>query len=287
MHRFCSVCVVLFSLVWPCLVQPQTPTSQPLGLTSLHEGNCSCALRLHHTEPTSQEGLVMTSRELNPQFYEASRAGRVVQHHLNTLYGSPFRVYVVTQVHTARTEDTGDDGMKYVLEFSVKDWASEGPECKASAEVLYPRGDVHQPPKVQSSPDGLLQANTSDKEQAFYQRYSAAAGPVSAKDIPDSYGHIDPEMEHFWHLAWVASSFIMLNESSENTLYSLAQVAKVTQLNIQDGQLRFELQVLLHDMVSQNINRWKLQVSWSPADGVQVLEMELLPRCHCKSQTRP
>lgn len=37
-------------------------------------------------------------------------------------------------------------------------------------------------------------------------------------------------MKPLWHLGIVSSSFIMLNESTENTLYNMAQVANVTQL---------------------------------------------------------
>lgn len=46
----------------------------------------------------------------------------------------------------------------------------------------------------------------------------------------DSYGHIEPDMKPLWHLGDVASSFVMLNESTEGTLYNMAQVANVTQL---------------------------------------------------------
>ncbi|XP_076838243.1 latexin isoform X2 [Brachyhypopomus gauderio] len=229
----------------------------------------------------------MASRELNPQFYEASRAGHVIQHHLNTLHGSPFRAYVVSRVHKARTEDMGADGRRYVMEVSVKDWVTEGPEVKGLAEVLFSSGEVQKTPQVDSSSLPLLPANTSEKEQAFFQRYSAPGSAISTTDIPDSHGHIDPDMKPFWHFACVASSFIMLNMSNENTLYNLAQVAKVTQLKSPDDQLRFEFQVLLHEMVSQEIIRWKLLVSWSPEDGMKVSETELLPRCHCKSNNHP
>lgn len=37
-------------------------------------------------------------------------------------------------------------------------------------------------------------------------------------------------MKPLWHLAIVASSFIMLNESTEDTLYNMAQVSNITQL---------------------------------------------------------
>lgn len=46
----------------------------------------------------------------------------------------------------------------------------------------------------------------------------------------DSYGHIEPDMVPFWHLGHLVASFVMLNESNENTLYNLAQVSKLQQL---------------------------------------------------------
>lgn len=47
---------------------------------------------------------------------------------------------------------------------------------------------------------------------------------------PDSYGHIEPDMVPFWHLGKLAASFVMLNQSNENTLYNTAQVSKIKQL---------------------------------------------------------
>ncbi|GAA6082927.1 latexin [Tachysurus ichikawai] len=222
----------------------------------------------------------MTSRKLNPIFYEATRAGHTIQHYINTVYGSPFRLYAVTQIHNARTEDMGESGMKYILEFSVKDTVGESSEGRCSAEVLYPRGETQRPPQVQCSCDGLPRLNTSDKEQEFYQQYRANSN-VTANDLPDSYGHIEPDMVPFWHLGHLVASFVMLNESNENTLYNLAQVSKLQQLKSEDDQLNFEYEVLLHEMVSQEIIRWKLLIAWSPAKSGKVLESELLPRCRC------
>ncbi|KAG9348314.1 hypothetical protein JZ751_002049 [Albula glossodonta] len=83
----------------------------------------------------------------------------------------------------------------------------------------------------------------------------------AVKDVTNSYGFIATEMRPFWHLGAVASSFVMLKESNESTLYNMAQVANVTQLEI------------IH---------WKLIVSWCPAEGVRVLTAEWQPKCeHC------
>lgn len=48
--------------------------------------------------------------------------------------------------------------------------------------------------------------------------------------LTDRTGHIEPDRKPLWHLGIVASSSIMLNESTENTLYNMAQVANITQL---------------------------------------------------------
>lgn len=101
---------------------------------------------------------------------------------------------------------------------------------------------------------------------------------------------MEPDTRPLWHLGIVASSFVMMNESTENTLYNMAQVANISQLvglsllqtqsltlarrhrTKQPGKrvaeeiigscfpvlqhsdndvLKFESLVLLHDMVSQ------------------------------------
>lgn len=41
---------------------------------------------------------------------------------------------------------------------------------------------------------------------------------------------MEPDTKPLWHLGIVASSFVMLNESTEDTLYNMAQVANITQL---------------------------------------------------------
>ncbi|KAK3513491.1 hypothetical protein QTP70_015500 [Hemibagrus guttatus] len=288
MNQSRLVCLVLVSLVWQCPVFYSSPVTTGPDTSSQNDVDCpsSCALAFPNSTSTTkdtvdQEGLNMTSRKLNPKFYEASRAGHAIQHYINTIYSSPFRLYTVTQIHNARTEDMGESGMKYFLEFSVKDIVGESSEGRCSAEVLYPRGETQHPPQVQCSCDGLPRVNTSDKEQAFYQQYSANSNAVTVNNLPDSHGHMEPDMVPFWHLGCLAASFVMLNESNENTLYNMAQVSKLKQLKSEDDQLNFEYEVLLHEMVSQEIIRWKLLITWSPAKSVKVLESVLLPRCRC------
>ncbi|XP_041851708.1 latexin isoform X2 [Melanotaenia boesemani] len=222
----------------------------------------------------------MATGELNPNHYPAQRAAKVVQHYLNTRYGSPYRLFGLHQVHSGNAEDVSNSGRRYQLEISVHEIISNKTQ-KCSAEVFFPQGEGPLLAEVQASPcDELLHIDTKLQEEALYQQYRNNQSLLSAQNLPDSYGHIEPDMKPFWHLAIVASSFIMLKESTENTLYNLAQVASIKQLATENEQLKFECHVLLHEMVSQEIPQWKLQFTWSSAGGVNVLEKEQLPHCH-------
>lgn len=49
----------------------------------------------------------METGELNPNYYPAQRAAKVVQHYINTRYGSPFQVFILQKVHSANAEVMG------------------------------------------------------------------------------------------------------------------------------------------------------------------------------------
>ncbi|KAL0972895.1 hypothetical protein UPYG_G00196160 [Umbra pygmaea] len=224
---------------------------------------------------------VMMTGVLHPSHYPARRAATVVQHYLNTRYGSPYRWVFLSTVHKGSAEDVTDIGRKYHLELTVQDTISNV-SGRCSAELVFPEGAEQGAPQVNASCDELLQSNTTAQEEVFYQQHIASNNPVSGDNIPDSHGHMEPTMKPFWHLGGVASSFIMLRESNESTMYNMAQVANFTQLETENNQLRFQYHVLLHEMVSQEIIHWKLLVTWSPAEGVKVLQTELQPKCHCE-----
>ncbi len=55
-------------------------------------------------EEVEPEEDVMATGELNPNHYPAQRAAKVVQHYLNTRYGSPYRLFGLQTVHSANAE---------------------------------------------------------------------------------------------------------------------------------------------------------------------------------------
>uniref|UniRef100_A0A3P9CJ93 Latexin n=1 Tax=Maylandia zebra TaxID=106582 RepID=A0A3P9CJ93_9CICH len=217
----------------------------------------------------------MATGELNPNHYPARRAAQVVQHYLNTRYGSPFRLIGVQTVHSGNAEDVADSGRKYQLELSVNDIITNTTQT-CSAELFFPKGKGQQPPEVKASHEGLLKIDIKAQEEALYQKYKTNQTLMSAQYLPDSHGHIEPDMKPFWHLGILASSFIMLNESTENTLYNVAQVANITQL----------VAPCLHDLLNtyrlsiKEIIHWKMLFTWSPAEGVKVVQMKRLPHRH-------
>ncbi|XP_068440370.1 latexin isoform X2 [Clinocottus analis] len=231
-------------------------------------------------EPVEEEAEedVMATGELNPNQYPAQRAAKVVQHFLNARHGSPCRLFGLHSVSSGNAEDVADSGRRYQLEISVQEIISNTTE-KCSAEVLFPRGEQRSA-AVQASCEEILKVNTTAQEEALFQKYNMNNSLVSAQNLPDSYGHIEPDHKPLWHLGIVASSAVMLKESTENTLYNMAQVANITQLASESQQLKFDCHILLHEMVSQEILHWKLLFTWSPPDGVNVLQMEQLPHCH-------
>ncbi|XP_059930972.1 latexin isoform X5 [Gadus macrocephalus] len=262
---------------------PSVPVpSEPVRVDSGADQNISIPIHTEQQQQQQQVALdvdVMLTGELNPNHYPARRAAQVVLHHLNTRYGSPYWWGALRQVHKATAEALGDSGRKYSLEVTLQDQIS-GTKETCTAEVVFPGGPAGGPPQVTTSYEGKSEINTQAQEEALYNQYNTSQNLLSGHNLPDSYGHVAPGMEPFWHLGGVASSFVMLKESSENTLYNMAQVVSVTQLATENNQLRFNYDVLLHEMVSQEIIHWKLLASWSPQEGVKASQMELLPKCH-------
>ncbi|XP_012693885.2 latexin [Clupea harengus] len=263
---------VFMVLLGDRLASPYRPETEPLD-PEPHEANSIVELEV----PPELDG-TMSDGELVPHHYPAQRAAKVVQHYLNTRHGSPYRWIELHRVNKASLEDLGQAGKKYYLEISLKEVISNTDLGQCSAEVLFSGEQDQGAPQVQCPCEGLQKLNTTAEEEALFQRLNSSATPLSGSNIPDSYGHIAPEMKPLWHLGAAAASFVMLKESNESTLYNMAQVANITQLETENGQLRFKYHVLLHDMISQEILHWKLLVSWSPAGGVSVLQTEGQPK---------
>uniref|UniRef100_A0A8B9RY18 Latexin n=1 Tax=Accipiter nisus TaxID=211598 RepID=A0A8B9RY18_9AVES len=146
-----------------------------------------------------------------------------------------------------------------------------------TAEVLYHLGNKNIAPDVQFTIEGELK-NTDEADNIFYSRIKSLEKELVAENIPDSHGHVSPEMEPIRLLAWVASGYVMWQNSTENTKFQLAQIKHVKQVKRSDEYLEFDYMILLHEMVSQEIIPWQMTVLWHPQHGVQVTQDSRQPK---------
>ncbi|NXG46997.1 LXN protein, partial [Psilopogon haemacephalus] len=147
-------------------------------------------------------------------------------------------------------QDIADVGHKYHLELVLEDVLAKDTTVNCTAEVLYHLGNQKRAPDVQFTLEGELR-NTTEADTVFYNRIKSLDQELVAEDIPDSQGNVPPALQPVHLLAWVASGYLIWQNSTENTKFQLAQVKHVKQVKRSDEYLEFDYLVLLHEMVSQ------------------------------------
>ncbi|XP_043347770.1 latexin isoform X3 [Dermochelys coriacea] len=195
--------------------------------------------------------------EIPPAHYPATRAAAVAVNYINYQHGSPSKIFMVQKVTKASREDNA---------------------INCTAEILCHVGNQHTAPQVHFTVEGELGKNTDEADNKFYNRIKSLQEPLVAQNIPDNYGNISPEMEPISHLARMACGYIIWQNSTENTLYNLVQIRDVRQVKRNDDYLEFDYTVLLHDIVSQEIIPWQMQVLWHPQHGIKVIKNSCQPK---------
>ncbi|CAM5164267.1 unnamed protein product [Natator depressus] len=216
--------------------------------------------------------------EIPPTHYPATRAAAVAVNYINYQHGSPSKIFMVQKVTKASREDIPDVGHKYHLKFSIEDLLLKDNAINCTAEILYLLGNQRTAPQVHFTVEGELGKNTNEADNKFYNRIKSLQEPLVAQNIPDNYGNMSPEMEPISHLARVACGYIIWQNSTENTLYNLVHIRDVRQVKRNDDYLEFDYTVLLHDIVSQEIIPWQMQVLWHPQHGVKVIKNSCQPK---------
>ncbi|NWU48987.1 LXN protein, partial [Dromas ardeola] len=207
----------------------------------------------------------------------ASRAAALATAYLCYRRGSPGRGLALRSLRRARRQDISDVGHKYYLELELEDVLDKDSTVNCTAEVLYHLGNKNIAPDVQFTLEGELK-NTDEADNIFYNRIKSLEKELVAENIPDSHGNVPPEMEPIHLLAWVASGYVIWQNSTENTKFQLAQIKHVKQVKRSDEYLEFDYMILLHDMVSQEIIPWQMTVLWHPQHGVQVTQDSRQPK---------
>ncbi|XP_067402366.1 latexin isoform X1 [Emydura macquarii macquarii] len=216
--------------------------------------------------------------EIPPSHYPATRAAAVVGNYINYQHGSPSKIFMVQEVTKASREDVPGVGHKYRLKFSIEDILHKDNAINCTAEILYHLGKQHIAPEVHFTVEGELGRNTDEEDNKFYNKIKSLQEPLVAQNIPDNHGNVSPEMEPISHLARIACGYIIWQNSTENTLYNLAQIRDLRQVKRNDEYIEFDYTVLLHDIVSQEIIPWQMQVLWHPQHGVKVIKNSCQPK---------
>ncbi|NXN09125.1 LXN protein, partial [Indicator maculatus] len=173
--------------------------------------------------------------------------------------------------------DIADVGHKYHLDLVLEDVLAKDTTVNCTAEVLYHLGNQNTAPDVQFTLEGELRT-TAEADNLFYNQIKSLDKVLVAENIPDSQGSVSPAMEPVHLLAWVASGYVIWQNSTENTKLQLAQIRRVKQVKRSDEYLEFDYLVLLHEMVSQEIIPWQMTVLWHPQHGVQVTQHSCQPQ---------
>ncbi|GAB0193780.1 latexin [Grus japonensis] len=214
--------------------------------------------------------------ELPPGHYLATRAAALAAACLCYRRGSPGRGLALRAVRRASRQDINGVGQKYHLELVLEDVLDKDSTVNCTAEVLYHLGN-NIPPDVQFTIEGELK-NAEEADNIFYNRIKSLEKELVAENIPDSHGNVSPEMEPVHLLAWVASGYVIWQNSTENTKFQLAQIKRVKQVKRSDEYLEFDYTILLHEMVSQEIIPWQMTVLWHPRHSVQVTQGSRQPK---------
>ncbi|XP_056421015.1 latexin [Hyla sarda] len=215
---------------------------------------------------------------INPSHYPASRAAGVAGDYINYKLGGPHRLYEQQQVTSASKERIEGVGNKYRLEFAIKDSLNEHPQIKCTAEVLYYTNNQQSAPNVTYKLEGEPQNYTAQKDKEFYNKMKSRSEPLTGEDIPDKFGNIAPDMEPILHLAQAASGFVKWQNSAEETFYRMAIIKSVKQVISDNAALELHYIMLIHDMVSQEIIPWSMEVLWDLSEGLRVNNHQRLPK---------
>ncbi|OCT78669.1 latexin [Xenopus laevis] len=222
---------------------------------------------------------------INPSHYPATRAATVAEDYINYKLGGPYRLFALNKVSQASRERIAGVGNKYSLTFSIEDVLNDKHIINCTAEVLHYLSEQHTAPNVTFTLQTELQGNVEDKDKEFYNKIRSLTQLLVAHDIPDKFGNVPAELEPIRNLALAACGFVKWQNSTENTFYRMAVIKSVRQQKREDVALEFHFDMLIHEMVSQEMVPWQMDVLWDPSGGLKIVRQVRLPKqCCCIAQ---
>ncbi|NP_001085748.1 retinoic acid receptor responder (tazarotene induced) 1 S homeolog precursor [Xenopus laevis] len=198
----------------------------------------------------------------------AREAGRVTVQYLNYYSGSPHQLLYLDAVRKATVKSIPEIGDKFYIEFTTKDYqTNEARVCTAS--VFFRQQQAKPAIHVNCTTSGSLMKARED-DYNFYSKVKKQITPISGKDIPDSFGFIEPDMLPVWYLAIMGSSFAVWEKTTEERSYTMAQIKTVQQLPRKDDSVAFDYDILLHELPTEEMIHCSLHIVWIPGKPPKV-----------------
>ncbi|XP_008835693.1 retinoic acid receptor responder protein 1 [Nannospalax galili] len=201
------------------------------------------------------------------------RAASAALHFFNFQTGSPSALRVLAAVQKGRAWVDPKKGCEVDLVFSTERYNPEedGEEHlgKCSARVSFKN---HKPrPAIKVTCTQLIEKMKSQQEDyVLYTQMKQLKNPLDIVSIPDSHGHIDPSLRPIWDLAFLGSSYVMWEKTTQFLNYYMAQLSSVKQWKTNDDAIDFDYTVLLHEFPTQEIIPCRIHLVWYPGKPLKV-----------------
>ncbi|XP_058517468.1 retinoic acid receptor responder protein 1 [Ochotona princeps] len=200
------------------------------------------------------------------------QAARAALHFFNFRAGSPSALQVLSAVQEGRVWVNPEKGCKVELVFSTERYNPQDGEerlGKCSARVFFKNQKPR--PAINVTCIRLTEKKTRQQEDyLLYKQMKQLKNPLDAVSIPDSHGNIDPSLRPMWDLAFLGSSYVMWEKTTQSSHYNLAQLSAVKQWKTNDGAIDFDYTVLLHEFSTQEIIPCHIHLVWSPGKPLRV-----------------
>ncbi|CAD7673644.1 unnamed protein product [Nyctereutes procyonoides] len=199
------------------------------------------------------------------------QAARAALHFLNFRAGSPSGLRVLAAVLRGRAAVDARRTCRVDLEFTAERYGPEadGRLGRCSARVVFRRQQPR--PAVNVTCARFMETSRRRREDLLlYKRAKRLRAPPGATSMPDSHGWIDPSLRPMWDLAFLGSSYVMWERTTQTLHYYMAQLSSVNQWKTNEDAIDFDYTVLLHEFSTQEIIPCRIHLVWYPGKPLKV-----------------
>ncbi|XP_048203157.1 retinoic acid receptor responder protein 1 [Perognathus longimembris pacificus] len=199
------------------------------------------------------------------------QAARAALHFFNFRAASPSALRVLGAVHQGRARVDPQKGCQVELVFSTESYdleAGGGRGGKCSARVFF-RNQKPRPAVNVTCTRLVGKEQRLREDRRLYARLRQLHSPFRAS-LPDSHGRVEASLRPIWDLAFLGSSYVMWEKTTQFSQYYLAQLRSVNHWKTSDGAIDFDYTVLLHEFPTQEILPCGIHLVWYPGKPLKV-----------------